>query len=103
MKLPDRLARKIVRHVRENPMVIILAIQETIEFAEEYKKENDEMFYKLFDTNRLAALLKKYKKWLNYKCQIDNDKMVELFLGSKFPGDKEGQRFLLIRQFILSL
>jgi len=106
MKLPDRLTRKIVKYVRNNPMVVMRAIEETIEYAEQYKKEDDEMFYKLFDIDRLFSLLKKYKKWLNYKCSIDNDEIANLLIGSKFPGDKNikgEQRFLMIQQFVLSL
>ncbi len=106
MKLSDRVTKKIIKYVREHPTTIMDAIQETVEYAEQYKKENDEMFYKLFDINRLSNLLLKYRKWLNYNCNIDNGEIATLLLSSKFPTDrniKGEQRYVNIHKFIMSL
>ncbi len=71
LKLTARHKRKILREARDNPMVIIDAIQEAIEISK--------------DPQRLEELRERYRKWVMNGMEMPDDEVIEVFLASKCP------------------
>lgn len=74
--LTKQQKRKCVKHARSHPIIVLEAIEETIQLGHDTE---------CIDVPRLEVLRDNYKLWVAWEGPLDNDVVAGIFVASKFP------------------